>query len=1402
MLHNENDLFGRMQKRHKTQRKWTVLFLALAVLVGVGTVSMLIRPGIAVEGKRICGLEEHTHSDSCYQRHLVCENTEPDHVHTDECYAFDYQLTCGQEEGPEHTHTDACWEKIRICGKQAHVHDQNCYETVEPTEAVLPSTQPTDSAATVETTEPTQTETTAPTAAPETSAPTEETVPETEATEAETTEEATEPEATASETEAAEETVPQGELICDKPEHIHTDACYEKKLICGQEEGPEHTHTDACYEKHLVCGLEEHSHTAECYAPQEQAVSVEDLPQNRIPEEYTDKRTVQGPSGCTVTVYAKPGILPEDVQPSASMLDQAQEEYQRALEHLMAAGISYDYVRVLDLSLLDGEGNSIEPEQPVYVQIRVGELMPQEANLATLAIQHHSAVSEEAGEPDDRSLFSSAVTVETVVGNNCGGLELDETSRAVATFPTEGFSVYTLTASKLPSEIPTVSTRQYGIQIDLFDYNENPINIGRKLHFGQEGQKDTYNAWTGNNGGVYTGIVKDYLSKDGYPVMSDSGQSLDYLFGQGYWGIEQSLTNLDHLFQRDEDGYFHYNSSQNFAEAPTGSGGDFKVYNSPAPGDTHNPKFMPFNTYEQISSPVMHPVFPNQDGNRNYLFGMHLRIPFLMPPDGKLEGKDMIFEFAGDDDVWVFVDGKLALDLGGIHDSYQGCINFQNGAVTTDSKGKYDQYGGNCPNLYGAQGRPGAYTKHTIDFFYLERGKGGSNCQLKFNLIAMNHSLVVGKRLPETIRALAPTEQIQFRYKVETQNPGDAQRKPLADAKGTVYRWDHNNPGSAVCTRKLTTEKDGTFYLRPDERIHFADQIQLDQAGADEKHAVKIFVSEILPNGISMERVSASVGAEDLPDTCVQYQGQNVIPPLYEMGGKNYHKNDSQLTIQSNESGESIYTAVLSSDRNNKFNWVDFENDPGKLCKLEVTKRAFYEDRQTPVTNEKFPVKIELYDEHEQKWIAIPKGTRYAVTQSGTQPGDPQSWNLRSPDNGLIYIGHDETIHMYLFPGTQYRITEPLEAAGYQQTYTGTDGVTSLQQSQWEENGVARSGIKGGPVSAGSTQSIEIQNVVKPNILKIQKKVVGRTTQERFCIHVELWEQDKFQPLQEGTGYWLLHDGQRQEMKVGADGEISFQADDSIFLVLPNGAHYRVYEVLTPEQKDFYTPTYDGTVTTSGTSQPLPQQQWQDGNVGIGCEAVARESEHSIVITNTFVQGGSLTIKKQVLFNGAEDPGNQNVFPFRVTLNNERQIMQGQTVTLETETSSDGTNWSPGPKMVFTRQNSGKYQTDKVMLQNGQSLRVLNIPALQSATVEELPTPGYAVSWQGSAIPDSAAKQTSSITTNVIGAGEALAVVCINATGTELPETGGMGVLPFTLVGSLLLLAALTLVFKRRNCGV
>lgn len=103
---------------HEKRRRWRRAVSVLACAVVFCTTYALILPAITLSAEPKCGLEEHTHTEDCYETRLVCGQAEdpetdpagsqeaagPAHVHTDACY--EQVLTC---EKPEHTHTDACW---------------------------------------------------------------------------------------------------------------------------------------------------------------------------------------------------------------------------------------------------------------------------------------------------------------------------------------------------------------------------------------------------------------------------------------------------------------------------------------------------------------------------------------------------------------------------------------------------------------------------------------------------------------------------------------------------------------------------------------------------------------------------------------------------------------------------------------------------------------------------------------------------------------------------------------------------------------------------------------------------------------------------------------------------------------------------------------------------------------------------------------------------------------------------------------------------------------------------------------------------------------------------------------------------------------------------------------------
>ena len=86
----------------------------------------------------------------------------------------------------------------------------------------------------------------------------------------------------------------------------------------------------------------------------------------------------------------------------------------------------------------------------------------------------------------------------------------------------------------------------------------------------------------------------------------------------------------------------------------------------------------------------------------------------------------MLFEFSGDDDVWVFVDDVLILDLGGIHGKISGSIDFSEGKVT-DADGNNQSKSNLLKEIEAGN--------HKLTIYYLERGGGESNCRIKFNIV-------------------------------------------------------------------------------------------------------------------------------------------------------------------------------------------------------------------------------------------------------------------------------------------------------------------------------------------------------------------------------------------------------------------------------------------------------------------------------------------------------------------------------------------------------------------------------------------------------------------------------------------------------------------------------------------
>ena len=319
---------------------------------------------------------------------------------------------------------------------------------------------------------------------------------------------------------------------------------------------------------------------------------------------------------------------------------------------------------------------------------------------------------------------------------------------------------YATTSAAMAEDAGQIVEPQAGISMGLHDYNRNTINNGHALKFKSVGERGTYNGYVGPGRGAYTGIVNTTLTK-GYPTMADGTGSLDYLFGKESESdsVVKNYEPTGGLLTLGEDGYYGFDADSQYATYDTTS-------------KTFNRSSQNYCTNQTDTTPCFAP-FGNDTEDNKYSFGMNLGADFYMPKDGQVNNQDMVFDFTGDDDVWVFIDDVLVLDLGGIHQALRGSINFASRKITYYTDSFHGQPAGTIDQAFVKAGKtwdPTAYKTHHLSFFYLERGDGGSNCKIRFNLpVKPSKAIDIEK---ETLGTIDANKQFQFQLFVNgSKNP-------------------------------------------------------------------------------------------------------------------------------------------------------------------------------------------------------------------------------------------------------------------------------------------------------------------------------------------------------------------------------------------------------------------------------------------------------------------------------------------------------------------------------------------------------------------------------------------------------------------------------------------------------
>lgn len=600
-------------------------------------------------------------------------------------------------------------------------------------------------------------------------------------------------------------------------------------------------------------------------------------------------------NGAKVTVQAAEGVLPAGARLETGMLTDA-DTLARLESALQEVG-EYDGFLALDIGFTL-EGEPVEPAGDVQVAIELpAGALAADADPDTLALVHFAEEGEAlAAEVVDAAIEPQAEDDAAAASISLMALDAATAETAASdspavnlTFTIRSFSPFAVAwqaaaARDVDNETLREHTVQgvtpFGTTINLFDYwisaqddedNNNPadyknlgINAGHILNFGAgmgqsqkpyEANKTNVNQWT-QTAQPRTGIVQNELGDDGYPHLNENvggTESLSYLFDGTERDGKASYMDVGGLLQVDELGYYYYDSQKNFAQFRESESGDgFVLYDTwgvKAGGASPDGQFFPFNdvqrdeifTTEESGGNLQQAAgLKSTDAKINHYFGLSMSTRFIQQYKGHTtedQAQEVTYNFSGDDDVWIFIDGKLVGDLGGIHDATSIEINFATGDVIVYNDSSQPDTSGYRNNKfddgeeifskakigqllgYNANTLPDN-TYHTLNFFYLERGNTDSNLSLKYNLVT----------IPETDI-----------YKV------DQDENLVAGATFKLY-YANSTTGEPICD--AVTKDDGSVVLLNKDGYPVTVQQIYDQGTKNSEGKVRVVLKETtVPEG-------------------------------------------------------------------------------------------------------------------------------------------------------------------------------------------------------------------------------------------------------------------------------------------------------------------------------------------------------------------------------------------------------------------------------------------------------------------------------------------------------------------------------------------------------------------------
>ncbi len=429
------------------------------------------------------------------------------------------------------------------------------------------------------------------------------------------------------------------------------------------------------------------------------------------------------------------------------------------------------------------------------------------------------------------------------------------------------------------NQYPTQMSSTEANALYKFNYLPNNSNGLENYSISVQGLVDqklnSENALTVGNGVEMPYFNDEFIIKNGIGTVVETKMPMR---------VTQTTAGNDLYIFSSQDGkdniwFSGYDNAEKELTMNYGEGNTYAMYDALAyysNGEASGLGFFPFDSKNDTSS---------KDGSQkaeaeDFGFGMRVDAQFTLPKGGAIDSENVQFTYTGDDDVWVYVDGVLVLDLGGDHKKASGSIDFatKQSSITT---GTYDMTTGitsgvgttqyfDFPSLFGdgteAFDNNDTEAVHELTVFYMERGMSESNLEFSFNFQEIGNELEVEKQVDYSgvnTGLVAQAEKVYGAHEFDgtvTYGESEASATNLATQK-EYTKYDSSTSSSSV----LNTGTDGKFSIADKDKLSFVNQytpgdyVKIVESNADAYDTS--WVAKDMTSGVNI--ASSAEGSDD-----------------------------------------------------------------------------------------------------------------------------------------------------------------------------------------------------------------------------------------------------------------------------------------------------------------------------------------------------------------------------------------------------------------------------------------------------------------------------------------------------------------------------------------------------------